>query len=131
MLIPTRSLPLPVLTFEANGSTIEQRWNAAGGTIDALRVWRVDWNRLDDQPRSGVCRALAPRHRAGAARDSRGVRGGHDPGAGLGDDDPGGILRLAAVQWSTAGRWFCGLTDPVGTQRLKSMQVKGEYDGTS
>ncbi len=53
--------------------------------------------------------------------DGRGVCGRRDPCAGLGNDDPGGVPRLAAVQWPAAGRWFCGLTDPAGTQPLKSL----------
>ena len=89
--------------------------------VRALRVWHVDRNRLDDQPRSGGCRACAPRHRAGAPGNGRGVRSGRDPGAGLGNDDPRGVPRLAAVQRPAAGRWFCGLTDPAGTQPLKSL----------
>ncbi len=78
----------------------------------------MDWNRPDDQPRSGGCRACAPRHRASGPGDGRGVRGGHDLGAGIGNDDPGGVLRLATVQRSAAGRRFCGLTDPARTQPL-------------
>ena len=89
------------------------------GRSSALRVWRVDWNRLDDQPRSGGCRGRAPRHRASGPGDDRGVRSGRDSGAGLGNDDPGGIPRLATVQRSAARRRFCGLTDPARTQPLK------------
>ena len=57
---------------------------------------------------------------AGGPGDGRRVRGRSDPGVGLGNDDPGGIPRLAAFQRPAASRWFCCLTDPAGTQPLNS-----------
>ncbi|HVG20781.1 MAG TPA: hypothetical protein VNI02_17170 [Blastocatellia bacterium] len=69
----------------------------------------------EQQPGSGL--AIA----AGGPGNGRGVRGGRDPGAGLGNDDPGGVPRLAAVQRPAAGRRFCGLTDLAGTRPLKAL----------
>ena len=78
---------------------------------------------------AGPCRARAPRHWTSDPGDGRGVSGGSDPGAGLGNDDPGGIPRFAAVQRLAAGRWFCGLTHPAGTYPLNSCEGLRIDDG--